>query len=295
MNIPAIGAARGVFELFVPGAFVILNVLVVFYAAVDGKAQDQIRELASNPLLSLVVLICFGYLVGVILRLFRAEIPDRWSARLNRLTNKSARKDSDARAAFRARWDPKTEEDKERFFPWAVEDFPYIESTGHTHTFGLEAGESTGVSEFHRKVWAVPRERRQHKTFFNFCKTVINSVDERAAGEIYSAEALVRYLAGMFYSLLLVLMLMLAGLVLRLVLRPNDLGWVYFLILLVVYLAMLLAILRHYRIMRLKEVEIVFSATYHHRELFEPSKTGAALPWHKRLRRALAILAGRSK
>jgi len=36
--------------------------------------------------------------------------------------------------------------------------------------------------------------------------------------------------------------------------------------------AMLLAITVHFRVMRIREVEIVFSATYQHRELFQPQK-----------------------
>ena len=94
-------------------------------------------------------------------------------------------------------------------------------------------------------------------------------MDERAATEIYSAEALVRYLTGMFYALLIALGLMAFGIDIQRDVAPADKGWELFAVLLVVYAFMLLAIIKHYRIMRIKEVEIVFSATYQNRELLD--------------------------
>jgi hypothetical protein len=280
MNIPAIGTARGVFELFVPGAFVILNVLAVLYSALDSTAQEQFRELAASPALSLVILICLGYLIGAILRLFGTEMPDRWSAWWNQPHTKNASSDDTAKAEPTSTEDSGPETDQERKSQlWVEADFPYIEWIGLTHRFRHE---TDSVQGFYRKVWKTVKrengdrsdreaERWREKTFFNHCKTLINSVDERAATEIYSAEALVRYLTGMFYALLIALILMaIVGLPIQWLLAPTNWGWVVlFGVLVVVYVAMLLAIIRHYRIMRIKEVEIVFSATYRHRELFE--------------------------
>lgn len=295
MNIPAIGAARGVFELFVPGAFVILNAFAVLYSALDYRAQYQIRELAASPALSLVVLVCLGYLVGVILRLFRADIPDRWSARWNRFRNKDARLDRTVRQSFRTCWNLDPLRDEDIFEPWVFEDFPYVNWIRRTHGSSSNPEASRSVLEFHQKVWAPKRDSLEGKTFFNFCKTLINSEDERAASEIYSAEAQVRYLAGMFYALCIAMGLMLTGFAIRLALAPSDWSWLLFVVFFVAYAVMLLAIIRHYRVMRIKEVEIVFSATYRHRELFEQLKAQGPLPWRKRLSRALAILAGSSR
>lgn len=386
MNIPAIGTARGVFEMFVPGVFVILNVFAVLYSVLDSTAQEQVRELAAGPVLGLVVLICLGYLVGAILRLLGTEMPDNWSARWNRLRNKDARAGDTAKPTCRERWsacrkrllyllkwigkgdaesegseakrsqpvnggqpnaadsngdagsddtakapaensdqpggtgsredvrpdgpakakltrwnrlrtqwltwwDPKAVRQEARFKPWAVEDFPYIEWIGLTHT---SRHKTDSVHKFYEEVWEtvtgknetgseLEAERWREKTFLNHCKTLINSLDDRAAQEIYSAEALVRYLTGMFYALIIALVLMAIGIASQLVLAPSDKNWWPFLILLGAYLLMLLAIIRHYRIMRIKEVEIVFSATYRHRELFPTADGPSSFP-HRRKR-----------
>ena len=236
MNIPAIGTARGVFELFVPGAFVILNFFAFLYSWLDSTAQEQFRELAASPVLGLVILICLGYLVGAILRLFGTEIPDRCSAWWNRPQTKTASSKH-----------------------WTEEDFPYIGWIGLTHNFREEnAKTGSSAQKFYDKVWKVEikgeggskdrneeeAKRWQEKTFFNHCKTLINSVDERAATEIYSAEALVRYLTGMFYALLLAMSLMALGLVKQLVPQLADKGWWLFLVLLVAYMLMFLPIIR---------------------------------------------------
>ncbi|HDN64854.1 MAG TPA: hypothetical protein ENF23_00930 [Methanosarcinales archaeon] len=78
MNIPAIGGTRGVFEIFVPGAFLLLNLAAVVYLLpfIDEDTKRFISGCGSNPALSLVILLCFGYLIEVILRLFRAETVD---------------------------------------------------------------------------------------------------------------------------------------------------------------------------------------------------------------------------
>jgi hypothetical protein len=299
VNIPGIGTAGGIFEMFVPGAFLVINIFIVVYTALDDSSRESLVDLASNPILSLVILICFGYLTGVIMRLFRTEVPDRWSARLLRFTSKDAKVNSDTRLPFKVLWNPEEIEDKaeleKTFKLWAIEHFPYIGWLGYTHAASLaseDPADPEPVGAFHKQVWALDRTRRQDKTFFNFCKTLIASVDERAAAEIHSAEALNRYLTGMFYSLLLSLFLMATGLAIHLIFWPGNTSWVVFLVLFVIYIAMFLAIVRQFRISRIKEAEIVFSTTYRHRDLFEPSKPEAPLPWRERLRLVLAILTG---
>jgi hypothetical protein len=280
VNIPAVGAAQGIFELFVPGAFLLLNALFVAYSALGPENQAQLREFSSNGVLSFIVLICFGYLIGVIMRLFKTETPDRWSARLLRFTAKDSLKNQQVIPGFGARWDPKTTGDRAAFQLWVIEDFPYVGWLGEVHTFGAGLDEAEAIQEFHRRVWAGPtRSRHQHKTFFNFCKTLINSADERAATEIYVAEALNRYLTGMFYSLLIALGLMAAGLAIQLVSGPGGAGLAVFVLMFLVYAAMLLVIVRQYRVSRIKEVSIVFGATYRHRQLFDSPRPQDPQTW----------------
>ena len=46
--------------------------------------------------------------------------------------------------------------------------------------------------QFYKKIWAKRKQVGENKQFINFCKIIISSSDERAANEIYAAEALYR-------------------------------------------------------------------------------------------------------
>jgi hypothetical protein len=269
MTVPSIGGAQGIFEMFVPGAFTLLNALFLLYSALGPGAQQQMRQLASDSLLSFVLVVCFGYLIGVVLRLFRTETPDAFSAWLLRLTARDARKDPRVKPPWRARW-KLTDADKKYFGGWVTEDFPYVGWLGEIHAFSPGPEGAGSVQEFYTQVWAKPGSSKvQRKTFFNWCKTMINSVDPRAAAEITVAEAFNRYLTGMFYALWIGIGLMAAGLGIQWASGSGGAAWVLFLLALLAYLAMLLVIARQFRVSRIKEVSTVFAATYYHRALFE--------------------------
>jgi hypothetical protein len=84
MKIPTIGQSKGIFEIFVPGAFLLLNMVGVLCLFLHVKIADILCPKGGTNVniigLSLVVLICFGYLIGMILRLLMADIPDNLSA-----------------------------------------------------------------------------------------------------------------------------------------------------------------------------------------------------------------------
>jgi len=245
MNIPTIGGTRGVFEIFVPGAFLLLNLVAVVYLLpfIDENTKSFISGCGSTPALGLVILLCFGYLIGVILRLFRAEPVDRLSAKLNKKFNSHACQEDGT------------------FKQWAYEEFPYIGWIGEVCKLYLPSE----TIEFYYNTWAGRKREGQNRQFFNFCKTIINSVDERAANEIHSAEALSLYISGTFYSLLIASCLLFV----TAVLNYYSLGvLIPLLLVIVVYLLAIVAILRYFRFIRIKEVEIVFAATFRHRSLF---------------------------
>jgi hypothetical protein len=94
MNIPTIGGAKGIFEIFVPGLFLFLNFVLVLYLFpfTEKETNSLISLCISNQILGLVITISFSYLIGVILRLFRTDLADEWSAKFIRKFKHGANK-----------------------------------------------------------------------------------------------------------------------------------------------------------------------------------------------------------
>ena len=96
---------------------------------------------------------------------------------------------------------------------------------------------------------------------------MIISADEKAAGEIYAAESLTRYISGMFYTLTFAFVLILVTVALRyMILGQVMIGLV---IILAAYLFGIEEIVRHFRFIRIKEAETVFTASFRNRTIFE--------------------------
>jgi hypothetical protein len=272
MNIPTIGGARGIFEIFVPGMFLLVNLGVVVYLFpfVDEETKCLIADSARDPVVALLVTVGFGYLVGVLLRLFRPELPDKLSAACIRRFSRHKRR-GDGEPA-----------------PWAYEDFPYIDWIGEMCRECLGSDEAV---EFYEKTWGRRERRRERKgpssPFFNFSKTIVSCADERSAGEMYAAESFTRYLSGMFYALVFASATILGTLILRYVVDGETM--VGLIIVLCFYLFAIGVILGRFRSARIREVEVVFAACFKNRHLFEAEPTGEVgwlarllAPWRSR-------------
>jgi hypothetical protein len=242
MNVPTIGGARGIFEIFVPGLFLLLNLVGVAYLLpfMDQDTKHFIESGAANPGLSLVIVISFGYLMGVVLRLVPPDVPDRLSSEW--LKRSGSEQDGDDRRDLSA------------------DRFPYTKWMGNISSKRLPPD----VYDFYKATWGHPNLEPSKKTLFNFMKVFLS--DERAKGEIYAAEALTRYISGMFYALSVsFLCIVITGAAclfagrwiwgLALVLVAYGIGW--------------LQIVRRFRVIRVKEVEAVFAASYRNRSLFQ--------------------------
>jgi len=222
MNIPTIGGTRGIFEIFVPGVFLLINIGVAVYLFpyIDAETKGILVSVSSNSALALVVAICFGYLIGVLLRLIRADVPDQLSAAWLRRFERGARKE------------------KGGFKLYATEEFPYfgwIEEAAQRYL-------PPEASEFYSRTWAKRKTGHRSKQFFNFCKLIVASCDEKAANEVYAAEALTRYIAGMFYALTLAVILLLVTLILRYIAVGQLMSGLVFV--LAIYLLAILVIIR---------------------------------------------------
>jgi len=257
MNIPTIGGTRGIFEILVPGVFLLLNIGAFIFSLpfLDDHTKEMIASLASNTILDLVVSICFGYLTGILLRLLKTDVLDKLSAWWLRTFDKNARE--------------KTSKSRKPVYRLsATEGFPYIGWIGQVASGYLPPE----ALHFYEKVWARrKRESNQNKQFFNFCKIVVSSNDENAANEIYAAEALTRYIAGMFYALLFASILIVGTIIMRYLFLGE---WVIVLfVLLAAYLFAIFIIIQRFRKMRIREVEVVFAISYKNRALFEEKKS----------------------
>jgi hypothetical protein len=239
---PTIGGARGIFEIFVPGVFLLLNVVAAIYMfpLVSYETRSIMVEIGSNPVIGLIVLVSFGYLMGVILRLFRAEAADRMSAWFLRIVDRRA-------------WGGETENNR-----YAYEKFPYSECL---ETVCNRWMHDNAIS-FYNDVW----KGKASKSLFNFCKIIITISDERSASEIYSAESLSRYISGMLYALAASTILLLGVWITDLVVTDSSNVALIFVIIL--YLFGIFAILRNFRFIRLKEVETIFAVSFKNRKLF---------------------------
>jgi hypothetical protein len=240
-NIPIIGGAGRIFEIFVPGAFLLVNLagVIYFLPLQNNQPRTDVVSVMSDPVLSLTIFISFGYLLGVILRMMRSASADNWSAKFLRLVDSNARQEKYYRNLY------------------AYEKFPYIGWLGVV----CEKNFPEDAFEFYEQIWC----KGSSRAFFNFCKLMIISQDEHAATELYSAESLSRYISSMFYALFLALILVSSIVVLNLI---EGVFLAHIALLLFTYFVAILVILRNYRFIRIKEVEALFAASYKNRSLF---------------------------
>jgi hypothetical protein len=260
MNPPAIGAAKGLFEIFIPGMFLLTNIGLCLYVVpwTDDDSRRLIVAAASSPVPATLIAATFGYLLGVLLRLYRCDHPDRWSAWWLRRFDKGAHGD-----------EPGT------YKLFASERFPFI---GHMRIV-CERSLPPAALAFYDNTWAGRVASGTNRSYFNFCKAVIASEDHRAAAEVYAAEALSRYLSGMMYALGISLLLMIGVITLQICTATRPMLLIPGLA--VGYVVGIVSILMHYRMIRIKEVELVFAATFRNRHVFESSSTEARTQDHK--------------
>ena len=237
MSIPAIGGARGIFEIFVPGGFLLLNLIGM--GGLVSSLSDDFDQLSSfwlsNVAVTTLLVIAFSYLLGVVLRLYKCDPVDRWSS---------------AWHCMRARFTP-----HKKISPHIREAFPYLSYIEDVCDSSLPEY----AKEFYRDNWSKAMARPiDGKRFFNFCKTLVNSVDEKSAKEIFAQESLVRYISGMFYALFVCCIWGLFVALFNRVYGGHNVRGL--LLLLGAYAVLMVVIVHNFRFIRVKEVETVFAA-----------------------------------
>ena len=156
------------------------------------------------------------------------------------------------------------------YWPWAYEEFPYMGWIGKLCKEYLPES----AKAFYNDTWEVVAKKRrsQNRQFFNFCKTIVSSENERLAKEIDASEALNRYIAAMCYALIISTILVL-GVAVWNTLDGNLMTGLF--VLAGLYAVAITVILGNLRFSRIKEVETVFAACVKYSRLFGEAKQDA--------------------
>lgn len=262
MDIPKIGGARGVFEIFVPGLFLWFNGLLIVYSLpwTPPAAKAWIAIGAGKGVAAgIAVSVVYGYLLGLLLRLFRCEYLDSLSAWWLRLTDRrNLRCGAVGRCGWWFRLPCRLIGTRKALYKNSVsEKFPYI---GWIHEL-LSGKVVDGVAlEVWRKYWRRSRPANPHveknQQFYNFRKLLVVAQGGSRAEEIYAAESLTRYMAGMGLALLVAVLGFAATAGVR---YRDNLPWVAWAALAGAYAIAWFLIVSNFRLIRLKEVETVFA------------------------------------
>jgi hypothetical protein len=252
-EVPTIGGARGVFEIFVPGVFLLVNIVGAIYLFpwMSREIIGGLNRLAANAAATIVITVCFGYLCGVVLRLQRADLADSVSAWWIRRFNARAKR-------------PKGPSE-DPYWSWAKDDIPFIRWIGEMCDIYLPSE----VKQYYLKEWEkrLPNAKitSKNKQFLNLCKVAI-SKDRNLAAEVYTAEALTRYVACMFYALLVASVLAAGTAVLNLAYafaaKASFAAAIGAGVACSAYLLAACLIIKNLRFVRIKEVETLFYACY---------------------------------
>lgn len=266
MTIPSVGGVRGVFEIFIPGLFLLLNIVGIGMVTPGFAPREieQIESLIDNPTVVIAATICFSYLLGVILRSLLVDAIDKAAGVL--LSRSVSRRH------------PVDQQLIEHY----EEAFPYLSWLKKE----IKECLPETADSFYQRHWEPRPGRRHAKGFFHCWKMYIMSLDVQAAKEVSAAEALCRYMAETFYALLIISVLIILSIITKLLLDPS--GITLHLVFLGCYLLALGIILRIFRFMRRKEVLTVFIACLINRQEIE--KRLAASAKKKRARESVEAI-----
>ena len=195
-SFPIIGDIAHVFEILVPGMFLLLNFIGAIYffpLNVTTSQRDELLKLfTTDPVVSLLLVISFGYLLGILLRLMRCTISDKFSGMFLHFTERRKHQKG-VSLKNQLSGDSITTS-----LPLLSEcKFPYTEYLGlicKTHY-------TPDALYFYKRVWSLKNRNDSH--FFNFCKTLVTLEDVKAGLEIQYAESLSRYISSMFYAIVI--------------------------------------------------------------------------------------------
>ncbi|MFO1431995.1 MAG: hypothetical protein U1F76_17945 [Candidatus Competibacteraceae bacterium] len=256
-KIPLMGFTRGIFEIFIPGAFLLLNFYFALYMI--PYTSEFLKNLSSNvnDIILALVIFSFSYLLGVILRIMRVDWVGKKSACL---------------LSYRE-WESGL---------WYTDEFPYraFNERSYARYFKLDKPNLeqhiSEIKKFFEDKWITV----DNNLSFNFIKMILICEDEIAAKEIYAAESLSRYIASMFYCLFISDIVLLVVWLTNVLTGPKFFGDknLFIAIIFIIYLFGIYAILKNFHFIRHKEVDTVFALAFKYRECLFSSKGSGSAP-----------------
>ncbi len=264
MNVPSINGPRGLFHVFFPGVFFVLNLALLLVRTIPtGKAyEENTLQLFSSGTLVAAVIITVGYLSGAVFRLLRAGRADRCSIRIlvyllkgdeREEYDKSPSKIEENKKDNTRDWDDRTQDPKIHGY---LQSFPY------ENWLCTNVAENLGpkVQEYVRIHWSRKWVPQIDLCFVNHWKTIIALKHPELHAVLDAEEGLVRFVANMFYALCAssVLLVVSWGIAIYecapyLATEP---------VLLFSYLTAIVVILLNFRKLRAKEAELFLSSCY---------------------------------
>ena len=240
----------GILDLFgilTPGAFLLGNIIII--SVVIGKSA---KLSLFDPFLSIVAIFFISYLFGTILRLVNPGRVDGYTSLYFKHIKGYKGDWVDDKFPYIYHllkvWPQKRE--KDTYVMSEISDFILKE-------LGLDKMDDDDLKEYSKK--------EEHTGFFNYCKVFLTEKSPRLSDEVYRAEALTRLLAGIFWvslgSLLTFLVIIFLNIITIWITLNNESFWLIGFFSLM-YLFIIQMILKRFRTIRFKEVQIVWYSFY---------------------------------
>jgi len=203
---------RNLFGILLPGAVLALGISACLAILFPGLAQSVVKQTANNAALLVAGFLLAAYILGFVIRLYAADTVDRLSASLVRIRRdpfegKEGSIEDHLNDLLDSVANPDLPCDPSQDlirWAWKYDEFPY--PVWELMKFRLYHPDELFRFFFpYRRCFATGH--RRGKEFFNYCKAVVYEAHEgkphTLAEEIQGSEANVRFLAGIFWALLL--------------------------------------------------------------------------------------------
>jgi hypothetical protein len=275
-SLSAFSEIRGFFEVFLPGLFLLLHILLLLYCMQPtGRAAALFSQLLTGNSFGVasVVGLPLGYVLGLALRLGRTSFADRLSVYLAFLLTSLRKLYGSAN-----NWLSNAKKQEQFGLSKSIwrESLPY---PGFMMAHVAQSLPPEALA-FYKEIWVewlededckyrnVIRCPKINLFRFNFFKTLVASVDDQAAREMFAAEMMVRHAAHMCYAMTFAALILLysanlTGAIavgLRLILLCLSSGE---------WFVLLFFLLPNLRLLRISEAELVFTCCFRNRNALQ--------------------------